>query len=253
MAPRPRTSGTSGTSAPTPEDLAWWRAALTRLGPLDDPDATAVARGVRVRALAAGEIFLRAGDPADEVALIREGALRESFPLADGRERTRAFGIPGDFAGSLSDLLRGGAARCEVIACTPARLLVVAWAEIQRAVAERPAWRAILAAATQHLYMLKAEREYELLALDATARYQRFLTRFGARGVGDSPALEGAVAQHHIASYLGITPEHLSRLRRELGLTRPRPRPRQRPAATSRAGSRSPRRTRRRSPATSRR
>jgi CRP-like cAMP-binding protein len=233
-APRPRPAA-APTSAPTAEDLAWWRGALARLGALDDGDAYALSRRVRVRRLAAGEAFLRAGDPADQVALIREGTLREGFPLPDGRERIRAFGIPGDFAGSLSDLLRDGPARCEVVACTPARLLVVPWAEVRRAVAERPAWRAILAAATQHLYLLKAEREYELLALDATARYQRFRARLGG--------LEGTLPQHVIASYLGITPEHLSRLRRELGLARPR---------AARA-SRSPPRTRRKSRSTARR
>jgi CRP-like cAMP-binding protein len=165
------------------------------------------------------------------VALVCEGTLRESYALADGRERIRAFGVPGDFAGSLSDLLRGGPARCEVIACTPARLLTVPWADLQRVVAARPAWRAVLASVTQLLYLAKAEREYELLALDAMERYQRFRARLGE--------VEARVAQRHVASYLGITPEHLSRLRRQLGGG----------AATSR----SPRRTPRRSPASGRR
>lgn len=187
---------------------------------------------MRVRVLAAGEAYLRGGEAAAQVALICEGTLRESYALADGRERIRAFGTPGDFAGSLSDLLRGGPARCEVIACTPARLLTLPWAELQRAVAARPAWRAVLAAVTQHLYLAKAEREYELLALDAMARYQRFRARLGA--------IEETVAQRHVASYLGITPEHLSRLRRQLA----------EPAATA---SRSPRRSPRRSRASGRR
>jgi CRP-like cAMP-binding protein len=58
---------------------------------------------------------------------------------------------------------------------------------------------------TERLYLLKSEREYELLALDAEQRYRAFQARY--------PGLEARVTQRHVASYLGITPEHLSRLR----------------------------------------
>lgn len=203
-------------------DLGYWRATLARLGALTDADLAAVLPHVRVSTLATGATFLRSGAPATSVALIRTGLVREAFLLGDGRERVRAFGIPGDFAGSLSDLLRGGPARCEVIACAPTRVLTVPWAAIAAAAKARPAWRALLGAVTERLYLAKAEREYELLALDALTRYQRFRARL--------PHVEEQVAQRHVASYLGITPEHLSRLRRRLGLTR--------------APSRSPRRTR---------
>ena len=207
-------------------DLAWWRATLARQAPLAEADLAAVTPHVTARTLAPGEAYLRSGAPAVAVGLLRAGLVREAFVLADGRERVRAFGIAGDFAGSLSDLLRGGGARCDVIACAPTRVLTLPWAVIERAAATRPAWRALVAAVTQRLYLLKAEREYELLALDARARYLRFRARL--------PQVEAAVPQRHVASYLGITPEHLSRLRRGLGL------PRARPVAASR----SPRRTR---------
>jgi hypothetical protein len=77
-------------------------------------------------------------------------------------------------------------------------------------VARSPAWAAFLARVTQQLYLIKSEREYELLALDAEARYQSFRAAYAA--------LESAIALRHVASYVGITPEHLSRLRRRLGL-----------------------------------
>ena len=210
----------------TSAELAWWRAPVARLTPVTDADVAAVAGQLRMRMLAEGEPYLRSGAPATAVGLVRSGLLREAFLLADGRERVRAFGIAGDFAGSLSDLLTGGAARCEVIACAPTRVITLPWAAVTHAVATRPAWRAALAAATQRLYLIKAEREYELMALDAAARYQRFRARMGAAG-DELPLV-------HVASYLGITPEHLSRLRRRLGLARARPA----------AASRSPRRSR---------
>jgi CRP-like cAMP-binding protein len=191
------------TQAPTAEDLAWWNETVAAGGRLDEADRARVAPHVRACRLARGEVFLRAGEPAVDVGLIRSGLVREKFVLADGDERTRAFGVAGDFAGSLSDLLRGGPSRTEVEACADTRVLVVPWSRISDAVAASAGWRRLLERITQRLYLAKSDREYEL-----------FRARF--------PRLESAVAQKHVASYLGITPEHLSRVRAQLGVQRAR-------------------------------
>lgn len=57
------------------------------------------------------------------------------------------------------------------------------------------------------LFMEKEEREIELLSADAKSRYRVFVTRY--------PELSGRISQYHIASYLGITPEALSRIRNQ--------------------------------------
>lgn len=196
-------------SKATDEDIAWWRACLRRLAPITDGKLAPFERRLSVRQLEAGDALLHAGDPAAFVALVREGMLREYFPLKDGLERTRAFNVAGDFAGSLSDLLRGGPARCAVVAERRSRLIVIPWSLIVMHAEDEPV-RAVLAAVTRHLYLSKSEREFELLGLDAEARYVRFRQRFGP--------LEAQLAQRHVASYLGITPEHLSRIRARLGL-----------------------------------
>jgi len=200
------------TRPPTADDLGWWRGAVGSGGRLDEAELARVVPHVRLCQLSRGDVFLRAGEPAVDVGLIRDGLVREKFLLEDGDERTRAFGIAGDFAGSLSDLLRGGPARTEVEVCADTRVLIIPWAVILDAVATSAGWRRALARITERLYLAKSEREYELLALDAVERYRRFRARF--------PDLEAIVAQKHVASYLGITPEHLSRVRAQLGLQR---------------------------------
>jgi len=52
----------------------------------------------------------------------------------------------------------------------------------------------------------KHEREISLLAKDATQRYAAFQLQF--------PTLEELIPHYHIASYLGITPTQLSRIRK---------------------------------------
>jgi CRP-like cAMP-binding protein len=96
-----------------------------------------------------------------------------------------------------------------VIALADARIAVVPWRRLREVVARVPAWTRYLAQVTEQLYLAKATREYELLALDAEQRYLRFRTRYAA--------LEPRIPLRQVASYIGVTPEHLSRLRRRLG------------------------------------
>lgn len=194
----------------TPGDRAAFHAQLCRISPLDAADLAPVDAQLRIRRLATGAMFLRSGDPAVDCGAVLSGMIREYFPLEDGREVTRRFAGPGDLIGSLSDLLRGQPARSSAVADAASRIAVVPWPYLRELAAHRPAWAAFHTRVAEQLYLTKAEREYELLALDAEARYQRFRARFAA--------LEPAIALRHVASYIGITPEHLSRLRRRLGI-----------------------------------
>lgn len=191
----------------TPQDLALQRGAFRRLVPLGDADLAELPRPLRVQ-LPAGLPLLRAGERAHEAALVIDGGLREYYVLADGTERSKSFNLPGDFAGSLSDLLSGAASRTWVVAERPTTLLVTPWSAYAALVAVRPAWTRFAQAMAEQLYLAKAQREYELLALDAAQRYRATLARW--------PQIESLFTQKDIASYIGITPVHLSRLRARL-------------------------------------
>ncbi len=156
--------------------------------------------------MAKGEHLLMAGQPAKLVVLVVEGVLREYFPLADGRERTKAFIVENQFSGSLVDLLSGKPSAASIVAEEPVRALTFEFSEMTRLVDAHASWLEFRRRATEALLARKAEREYELLALDAEARYAAFARTY--------PGIEARVAAKHIASYLGITPVHLSRLRR---------------------------------------
>lgn len=182
------------------------RAALRRVAPLADDECAQLDSAARAIELARGETFLRAGDVATMCGTLLSGVLREHYPLDDGREVTRGFAGPGDGVGSLSDLIIGEPSRSSIVAETDARVAVMPWATLRELARTVPAWTRFLARITEQLYLRKAEREYELLALDAAERYRRFRVRYAA--------LEDRIPLRAVASYIGITPEHLSRLRR---------------------------------------
>jgi CRP-like cAMP-binding protein len=192
----------------TAADRGAFVALVRRLVPFDDAAAAPIFEAARARTLARGEQFLHAGDRAVTTGVMVTGVMREYFPLADGREVTRNFAGPGDGIGSLSDLISGEPSKSAIVAETDARVVTMPW-QVLRGEAERnPTVAAFLARTTELLYLLKARREYELLALDAEARYVAFRARFAK--------LEDQIQLKQVASYVGITPEHLSRLRRRL-------------------------------------
>jgi CRP-like cAMP-binding protein len=170
---------------PTARDREMFSATFGALGSLDAASMAAGLSTFRVRALERGASFLRAGEPATEVALVIEGLLREYFPLGHGslghgplghgplgrgreskatHERTKAFILPGQATGSLADLISGQPSRASIVVEQPARLLTARYAELKQLAARDPAWAAIGRAATERLLLSKSEREWELLA-----------------------------------------------------------------------------------------
>jgi CRP-like cAMP-binding protein len=57
-------------------------------------------------------------------------------------------------------------------------------------------------------FVSKQQQQIELLTKSAKERYIILLQQF--------PNIQNRIAQNHIASYLGITPQSLSRIRRQL-------------------------------------
>jgi CRP-like cAMP-binding protein len=190
-----------------PGDRTALHAYLARVSELA-PGELAALDGARAYTYVRGASFLAAGDRAVDCGIVLAGVMREYYPLADGRDVNRNFAGPGDGVGSLSDLLSGEPSRSSVMAETDARVVVFPWRVLRDAAQRVPAWSRFVATITERLYVAKARREYELLALDAEARYVEFRKRFAA--------LETDIALRQVASYVGITPEHLSRLRRRM-------------------------------------
>lgn len=195
-----------GPRASTPDELHALQRALDAIAPLEPEVHLALAALATTRELAASEHLLRPGDRAEYGALVLEGALREYWLLPDGTERTKGFALDGALVGSLSDLLSSKPSLSAVQALAPSRLLLVPWRGFAELRARSSSLNELARRLAEGLYLQKSEREWELLALDAEARYERFLARFAG--------IEARVSQQMVASYLGVTPEHLSRVRR---------------------------------------
>jgi CRP-like cAMP-binding protein len=179
------------------------------LGAHSGVDAAAVAalRALVVpRAFEAGGWLLRAGERAAWCFLVTQGLVRELYIGASGEEHTRSFLAEGQLTGSLLDLLSVEPSVTWIQALEPTQALCWRYDQFNALCAAHPALHVVARRSAEALAVRKTRREHEMLALPAPARYARWLA--------EHRALDARVSRKHLASYLGVTPEHLSRMRR---------------------------------------
>ncbi|MET7277499.1 Crp/Fnr family transcriptional regulator [Kribbella sp. NPDC005582] len=178
------------------------------LAQLPAPDAARGRELFRPAKLERGELMVRAGDKPDRVGFIERGLFRVYQADASGTDRTLAFRAEGELVCAYSAALRRETSHVTIEALEPAELMVAPRSAYDAMVAASAGWQRLIAKLTEALYLRVEQRQTELLLADAAERYQRFLV-----GHGD---LASRLTQRQIASYVGVTPEALSRIRRRL-------------------------------------
>jgi CRP-like cAMP-binding protein len=190
------------------------RRALDGIAPLSDEEWARLRPLVVRRRLGRGEAFLSPGEVARSAAVVVRGAVRELFLTADGREHNKAFCLEGELTGSLADLIagrRGAPALARVEALEPTELAAFPFAAAAAAIG--PRWDLIARLSAESLLERKARREHALLTRSPEERWID-LTR-------EAPQWVARIPLRHLASFLGITPEALSRIRRRLAARAP--------------------------------
>ncbi|MFN7118956.1 MAG: Crp/Fnr family transcriptional regulator [Saprospiraceae bacterium] len=136
------------------------------------------------------------------------GAFRIYCVDLQGEEVCLGFSYDNSLAGSYPSLVTGKPADLYVQALRECELIAAVWEDLVALSQEIPAierFRRILAEET---LLGRMQREIEMLTLTPAERYQKFLQR--------SAHLLQLIPQKHIASYLGMTPETLSRIRSKI-------------------------------------
>lgn len=152
--------------------------------------------------------FVHQNDVSRKIAFLESGIVRAYFTNQEGQEYNKQFFVGPSSIGSYSSLLTGEPTLIPQQALTDC----VIWAADYRSITshyDRFADLERLARKIAEYYFLEKEKkELEIILLDATERYRIFQKEF--------PGVEQQIPQYHIASYLGISPVQLSRIRHQL-------------------------------------
>ncbi|HUJ70166.1 MAG TPA: Crp/Fnr family transcriptional regulator [Syntrophorhabdales bacterium] len=191
-----------------PEWLALVHAALSAFAEIPAEEWERACSSLRHLHLKKGEYFIRSGDVPDKMACIVSGIFRIFYTSPAGEERTLAIRSEGRMLSAFSAFLEHTLSWYDIQALEDSDLLYVSLDQYTEGLKGHVCWQAINARYAQMLFMEKERRESELLSDDAETRYRKFRERF--------PGVEDRIRQYHVASYLGITPVALSRIRKKL-------------------------------------
>jgi CRP-like cAMP-binding protein len=164
-----------------------------------------VVSGMSHQQLEKGQVFLRPDDSSDDFALILGGVSRHYYVGDDGKEWTKSFSGPGDLMGAYAEMLQGHCSRTFIEAITPMQILQGGKRELT--LMQAPQWEKLWRRLAEDHFIKKENREYEFLKFDARMRYESYMKIYAH--------LDQYIPRKYVASYLGITPQALSRLNRE--------------------------------------
>lgn len=178
---------------------------LRELAGIPDKDLSVLDDLCSIKRYKKKELLLRSGHIATYAVYIVEGAFREYYTDKNGREFNKAFCFKGDFTGSYYDLHLRQPSSATIEALADSTVILINYKKFQQLVQSDTFWLRVSYTLIHHLVMRKCEKEMQLLTLTAAERYALLQKRY--------PELEQLVPSYHIASYLGITPISLSRIR----------------------------------------
>jgi len=178
---------------------------LDSLAPLSVTDRTVLTELPVLRTLEKGGFFHRSDDIPFTIGYVYSGWLKYFYTDAEGKEYIRYFCHGGHMVASSSALVTKKPSAYAIQALTSVELLVFDYDSLTSRLATSPAWRTIRETLQDQVIQRSEERERALILDNALKRYLALLRDF--------PGIEANVRQYDIASYLGITPIALSRLR----------------------------------------
>ncbi|HET7699117.1 MAG TPA: Crp/Fnr family transcriptional regulator [Vicinamibacterales bacterium] len=172
-------------------------------------DELAFMRGLFVaRRLAAGEFLQRAGEAARHAAFVASGCLRSYVIDARGKEHIVQFAPETWWLADSESLTTGAPSRYFYDAVVDSELLLIDGPSHQRIVERVPGYGTAMRTGLQRHAAAKDHRIVSALSASAEERYLAFLATY--------PSIAQRVPQKMLASYLGVSPETLSRIRTKL-------------------------------------
>ena len=155
-----------------------------------------------------GELICHAEDIQKFMYYVHSGLFRYYYINEKGNDITKHFVKQGDYAVSYLSFIYQIPSAYYIEAIEDSNVLEIDYTKYITCIENEPIFGIIARKYIEYIYQIKEKREAAFLLYDAKQRYLNFIE--------NNTDICNKIKQKHIASYLGITSETLSRIKRKL-------------------------------------
>jgi len=175
---------------------------------LDDKERDLFLSILKPKLLKRRKIYLRQGTVCKHVAFVLNGALKSYNVDGDGKQHILNFATRDWWIADLYSFISQKPAVLNIETIEESEVLLLAQKDQEMLYEKIPKFERFFRILVENALVASQQRLIDNMSLTAEERYLRFIKKY--------PSIPVLVPQHSIASYLGITPEFLSKIRSRL-------------------------------------
>jgi len=189
-------------------DFFTMKAFFQQFGLLTAAELNQVDHFLTKRLLKKGEFLIQEGKICDEVVFVKSGILRSFYYSDKAEEITYCLTFPDNVMTAFSSLITGNPTEESIQALTDVEVIVINKQSLEKLYQSGNGWLKLGKHLTELQYIGLENRIFGYQKYSAKKRYEELLNN-QAEFIQKIPV-------QYLASYLNITPRHLSRLRKEI-------------------------------------
>jgi CRP-like cAMP-binding protein len=181
---------------------------IMSLRPLTEEEETEIASVFQAGHFREGDYLFRGGRVCNKLFFIVSGVVRLVAVNDKAVEVTHHFVGENQFCTILASFKNETVAEDSIQCCTPAAILTIQKSQLLALYRKLPFMEDLMEKVYQKRLLEKVRLKNIYSGEDSAGRYRLFLS--------EQPEIAGRVPLSHVASYLNITPQSLSRIRRQM-------------------------------------
>jgi len=175
--------------------------------PLSNEEQEQIRAYLTPKKLRKRQYLLQEGEVCKAIAFVEKGALRE-YSVDNGSEHILQFAVEGWTISDLFSFLTEEPATYNIDALEDAELLLITRGAHEELLKKQPKYETYTRLLITGAYIALQRRLTSNISLPVEERYSSFTEMY--------PAIAQRVPQHMIASFMGVKPETLSRIRKKM-------------------------------------
>jgi len=181
---------------------------FNKLLPLNKEEQSVVEEVFKERKVKRRELILQEGDTSRYNTFIVEGCFKMYYVDEKGKEHNLQFAIENWWIGDISSFYTGEPSKLNVEALENSTILQIKKENQERLFVDYPKFNRIFRVLAENAMVSMQRRVLNDISSTAEERYLDFLKRY--------PQFFNRISNVQIASYLGVTPEFLSAIRKKI-------------------------------------